>query len=268
MSHIVEKKEKKNLSSSPMFVGSLAKGLKVLECFGNRRRDLGITDISRITGLEKSGAQRLVNTLFELGFLKKDSKTRRYSLTPRALCFGFNYLNANPLLSVAMPNLVELSEKLNRSVALVELDSADIVYIARLKRGEFYYPNAYMGERQPAFCTSGGRAILSQMPISDVQKLLHENPRPQLTPKTATNVEDIIEKLKEARIAGYALQRDEFIPGELNFAAPICTSEGDCTAAIVVNMLWGKGDPSTIEDEICPHLLHAARNISRSLGHG
>jgi len=253
------------MKSSSMFVNSLAKGLKVLECFGQGRSDLGITDIARLTGFEKSGAHRLINTLYELGFLEKDVQSRRYRMTSKALVFAFNYLSDNPILEIATPYLINLSEELQRSVAMCVLDNQDIVYIARIKRGEFYHPHAHLGEKQPAYCTSSGRAILAFLPDSESRKIIMTSDRRKLTPSTKTNPDEIIDQLNKTREQGYCIQVGEFITGEINFAAPVFDEMGRPIASILVNQLWGKKDYHELEEQIIPQLLHVARYVSKSI---
>ena len=46
-----------------LFVGSLEKGMRVLAAFDHNHTAMGLTELAERTGLEKSAAQRLSNTL-------------------------------------------------------------------------------------------------------------------------------------------------------------------------------------------------------------
>ena len=66
-----------------LFVSSVEKGFAVLYAFRTGQRELGLRDlslsqISEISGLDKSASQRFTNTLVKLGYLEKDQRTRRY----------------------------------------------------------------------------------------------------------------------------------------------------------------------------------------------
>ena len=69
-------------ASNPLFVGSIAKGMRVLESFNEGKLLLGITDIVKLTGFEKNLVQRITNTFYEIGYLGKDTVQRKYFLTP------------------------------------------------------------------------------------------------------------------------------------------------------------------------------------------
>ena len=77
------------------FIGGFAKGLKVIEAFGEAKPRLTITDISKETGLDRATARRCLLTLAELGYAAYDGKF--FELTPKILRLGYAYLSATPL---------------------------------------------------------------------------------------------------------------------------------------------------------------------------
>jgi len=199
-----------------LFVSSLAKGLQVFDAFAVGNRDLGITEIAKLTGLEKSATSRIVQTLHKLGYLSREPRTRRYALTAKSLSNAFNYLKANPVVEVAMPRLVGLSDETGRSVTLCMLADIDVIYAVRLERREFYHPIGHIGERQPAYCTSGGRAILSHLSQKDALDILKRSDLQKITPQTKTDIDDILEELRLAKEKSYCVQAGEFIRNEID----------------------------------------------------
>ena len=61
------------LTPSPEFVQSLARGLAVIRAFDGTRPELGLSDVSRATGLTRATARRLLLTLVRLGYVRQDS---------------------------------------------------------------------------------------------------------------------------------------------------------------------------------------------------
>jgi DNA-binding IclR family transcriptional regulator len=258
--------EKESPVGGSTFVGSLAKGLQVLECFSNGRRDLGITEISRLTGIEKSAANRLVSTLNKLGYLTRNPQSRRYQLSPKSLMHAFNFLNGNPVIAVAMPRLVSLGERLGHSVSLCFLDDTDIIYAVRLERHRFYHPSGHIGERQPAYCTSSGRALLSQLPAEMALDVLKRSDRRNITPDTKTGLPELVEELRKVAAQTYCVQVGEFIRNEVNFAAPVLDGNRRPVAAVVISLIYRNGELQDLEDKIVPVLLHTVKEISSALG--
>ena len=56
------------------FVGSLAKGLRVIEAFGHDSARLAIAQVSEMTGLDRATSRRSLLTLHELGYADYDGK--------------------------------------------------------------------------------------------------------------------------------------------------------------------------------------------------
>ncbi|MEM7444108.1 MAG: IclR family transcriptional regulator [Pseudomonadota bacterium] len=256
---------KKDMGQS-LFVSSLAKGLKVFDAFAVGHRELGITEIAELTGLEKSATSRNVQTLHKLGYLSRDPRSRKYAISAKVLSSAYLYLKAHPVIEVAMPRLVGLGDETDLSVTLCMLDDTDIIYAVRLDRREFYHPTGHIGERQPAYCTSGGRAILSRLPRDVARDILERSNRRKITPHTKTGIDEIMEELKTISEKLYCLQAGEFIRNEINLAAPVINSGNEPVAAVVISRLYRKEQTTEIENELAPLLLQTVKEISSAIG--
>src|SRR5262249_18020661 len=135
---------------SSLFVNSLQKGFAVLKAFSREQPRLTLAQITRLTGLDKSAAQRFLYTLHELGLLKKDEETKPYTLSPRLLEFGYAYLYSDPLIERAQPFLVDAHAKIAETVNLAMLDGKDIITVIRLPSRHVVSLNVQIGIRLPA----------------------------------------------------------------------------------------------------------------------
>src|SRR5690606_23455715 len=88
------------------FVGGFAKGLRVVEAFGEATPRLSIADVSRLTGLDRATARRCLLTLVQLGYADYDGKF--FALTPRVLRLGHAYLSTTSLPQIVQPHLDRL----------------------------------------------------------------------------------------------------------------------------------------------------------------
>lgn len=77
---------------------SVLNGRRALE-----HRDLGLSDVARITGLSRAAARRLLLTLVTLGYVHHVDG--RFSLRPRVLELGYAYLSGLSLPEVAQPHM-------------------------------------------------------------------------------------------------------------------------------------------------------------------
>ena len=76
-------------------IGSLAKGLRVIEAFSAEHPRMSISDASDATGLDRATARRCLLTLHQLGYADYDGKF--FTLTARVLRLGMGALAAMPL---------------------------------------------------------------------------------------------------------------------------------------------------------------------------
>ena len=68
-----------------MLQKSLVKALQIIDCLCGDKEDFGISEISKELNLNKSNVYDIMTTFEHFGYIKKDPKSRRYSLSIRFL---------------------------------------------------------------------------------------------------------------------------------------------------------------------------------------
>lgn len=248
--------------SSSLFNTSLMKGIEVLNAFGPQKRDMNLPEIAAATGMSKSAAQRFAFTLETMGYLRKDPRTKRFSLTPKTVEFGYRYLLVNPLIDRANPFLLQLNRTSGETVNLSEADGADMVYIARFATHMHATVHMPVGRRLPMFCTASGRAYLSLLPRDHAREILESAPRPRFTPTTITDIEALLQCIDEAHDNGYAHSAEEYYRGDLNVAVPILDAQGHPVGALNISAPSARWTMDRLREELVPHLLHTGRQVS------
>ena len=81
------------------FVGSLAKGLRVLKTFNEGNERMTVSDVARVAELPRAGARRLLLTMHALGYMNTDGKY--YSLSPKVLELGFSFISSQNWLTLS-----------------------------------------------------------------------------------------------------------------------------------------------------------------------
>ncbi|ATU94682.1 IclR family transcriptional regulator [Phyllobacterium zundukense] len=214
------------------FVSSLAKGLAVIEAFDAANSRLSITDISRMTGLERATARRCLLTLAELGYAEYDGKF--FTLSPRILRLGHSYLSSTPLPRLMQPFLDQLSERTGESASASVLDGNEIVYIARASHKRVMSINLNPGSRLPTYCSSMGRVLLASMAEDEARRILETSNLKANTPRTKTSLADLMHELQRVREQGYAAIDQELEIGLCSIAVPVRNMRGVTVAAINV----------------------------------
>ncbi|MEP7452344.1 IclR family transcriptional regulator [Phyllobacterium sp. SB3] len=214
------------------FINGFAKGLRVIEAFGEATPRLSITDVSNITGLERATARRCLLTLSELGYAHYDGKF--FTLTSRVLRLGHSYLSATPLPRIVQPFLDRLSEATGESASVSVLDGNEVVYVARAAQRRVMSINLNPGSRLPAYCASMGRVLLAALPEQQARAILEDTDRNANTPHTLTDIAELLEELRRIQNQGYAIVDQELEIGLRSIAIPLQDSRGSTIAAMNV----------------------------------
>lgn len=212
------------------FIASLAKGLRVVECFGADTPRLTITDVAARTGYDRATARRCLLTLHEAGYADYDGKF--FTPTPNMLRLGMGALAALPLPQVVQPWLDQLSDQIGQSTSVSILDDTEIVYLARAAQKRVMSIGLMPGSRLPAHCTSMGRVLLAALPEAQARAVIDAS---NLAPRTAmslTNPDQIMAELARVRAQGYAIIDQEVEIGLRSIAVPLLNTRGAVVAAL------------------------------------
>jgi DNA-binding IclR family transcriptional regulator len=155
-----------------LFVTSLARGLAILGCFGERR-ELRVTEIARMTGLPQPTAWRLCHTLRQMGYLRAAAHDKMRLAIP-ALGLGFASLSGASPAEIAQPYMEELAERCGGAVSLGRRDGTDMIYLARCQGTSIVFANFRVGSRVPILTSPGGWAYLAGLDRPERSDLLAE----------------------------------------------------------------------------------------------
>lgn len=245
-----------------LFVGSLEKGMRVLAAFDQNHTAMGLTELAERTGLEKSAAQRLSNTLHKIGYLNKDSETRRYSPSLKFLELANAYWWSDPLIQLAMPKLIEVGNRFHERINLARLDGHDIVYVVRIPTQLTRFEAMIAGRRLSALTTSSGRAMIARLPDAERRKAVRTWPIVALTRKTTRDRTKIAAAIDDAAKHGYGLTQDESLLNEIGIAAPILGHDGRPIAAVQCSVSSLRWTLDKVRREIAPHLIEVANSFN------
>lgn len=246
---------------SPLYVGSMEKGMKVLMAFQGHPL-LRLKDVVCITGLDKSAAQRFVFTLTALGYLLQDSISKCYTLTPKILRLAHGLFAHSPLVQRAMPYLLACGQKAGETVSISILDETEMVYIARVPgphRLDVYYS---VGDRYPVYCTGGGLAFLSALSPDRVSDILDRIELVRLTQNTMTDREALMTRLAAEHERGYAISNEEMILGSMSVAAPVLDPAEVPVAIVSISAPIARWSLDEVERQLVPLVMETTREIS------
>lgn len=243
-------------------MGGFAKGLAVIEAFGNGRERLTIAEVARLSGLDRASARRCLLTLVEQDYARADE--RYFELTPRILKLGQSYLNAS-LPRLIRPTLSWLADQCEESCSAAVLDFTEVVYIARASQHRVIGTSLHSGSRLPAYCTSLGRVLLAELPVDRAREIVEASHRQALTDHTLTKVKDIMAELTRVREQGYAYIDQEVALNSRSIGVPIRNVVGDTVAAVTIGLHASRCTPERMENTILPALHEAQARLAETL---
>jgi IclR family pca regulon transcriptional regulator len=247
----------------PDFVLSLARGLRVIECFDGHTEGRSIGEIAREAGLSRAAVRRLLMTLEMLGYA--ESSRRAYRLKTRVLKLGLSYLSSTSVIAAAQPVLERISASLGESASMSMLDGDQIVYVARASASRVLSVGLSVGSRLPAFCTSMGRVLLSALTDAELDAYLRRlKPKPY-TAKTITDLRKLRRVILQVRTDGYALVNEELETGLRALSVPVRNRHDKVVAAMNVGAHALRVDQKTMLRDFLQVLREGTATISEIL---
>jgi IclR family transcriptional regulator, KDG regulon repressor len=217
---------------------SLRRGLRALDVLahagGPDDPGLGVVDVARRLGVDKSQASRTLRTLAEHGLVERDPATRAYRLGPRVFTYA-SLVAERRLLRAGPPVLVQLVAALGERAHLSVLDGASVLTLLSESPPHAVQTAGWAGRTVPAYCTAAGRALLADYDAAALKALFARMPLEPLAPRTITDVDVLARRIAEAAARGWATADEELEPGLAAVAAPVRRFDGRIIAALNVS---------------------------------
>lgn len=237
----------------------------ILGLYTFERSDWGVSEISRKLGMPKSTVSELLSSLVAHGFLERSPKAR--------FGLGWRFFNLNQILYQSTPlvqhssrAMNDLIERYGESSQLIILDNHEAVAVENVQAiAALVVLLARIGQRVPAYASAGGKLLLAQQEWSVTKAALEPIERKAFTSATLINIESLRKELDLIRARGYAIDREERMPGLSCIAAPIRNHEGKVVAAISLSLLTYRFAAN--EAQFVTMALEAGKKISANLGY-
>lgn len=259
-----DKNNNKN-SNNNNNIQSIVRVSQILHCFINYD-ELGITEISQKTKLNKSTAFGLINTMESIGFLTQNPQTKRYRLGIKLFTFGSLVERRMDIRNEAHPYCEKLSEKYNATVHLAEYYDKSLIYIDKVNNQSSAIVYSYLGRNAPLYCTGVGKSILAFLPEEEVDNYINSTELEAFTPYTIISKEKLYNALYEIKRTGYAVDDQEIEEGLRCVAAPIFNYSHMPIAAISISNTISR---IAIEDVpfIGKEIIDVTDKISKQMGY-
>lgn len=216
---------------------SINKAFSLLNYFTLDKDVIGLSELSRISGIPKATVYRLMTTMEENGFIRKVNiigRENQYRLGLKLLELGKLVSEQLEIREVALPYMKNLRDKVNECVQLIVRDRNEAIYIEKLEGDRHVRLYTRVGRRAPLYGGACPRAILSFMEDEEIECVLQVKQLEAITSNTITDKENLLKSIEEARRIGYTVSYGELEMESVAVGAPIFDSQGKVIASISI----------------------------------
>jgi len=184
----------------------IARAAAILRALEDEPAGLSLGQIAQRVNLARSTVQRIVAALEAEKFLIAASPTGRVRLGPTILRLAASA--RTDFVAVARPYLTQLSSELKETVDLSVIKKDHLVFIDQVIGSQRLRTVSAVGETFPLHCTANGKAYLASLDNAAIAELIGTGYE-QRTPRTLTQLDELLRDLKTVRKTGVAVDREE-----------------------------------------------------------
>lgn len=250
---------------------AVSRAVQILTVLADARgRTVNLADLARELGAAKSSTSNICSVLEETGMVQR--RESGYTLGRRTVELGGAYLASFDQVREFYRITAESPVLSHELVQISILDGTDVLYLARHEGRAPLRFTAGIGDRFPAALTAIGNALLAELDPAEVVARYEgrDDAFPRLTERSTGSLDALLEKLRQTRERGYALDVGEVFPNVVGLAVTVAGSgSGMPTFAIGVSTFDSTGAPTLSDDHrdsILGALRDAADQLSNPMG--
>lgn len=244
-------------------VPAVQKAMAILERLAASQNGLGLSELTRELSLPKSSTYGMLLTLERLGYLHRNESTGRYMFGMKILSLANMAMNGLNLRKLAMPHLRQLMIKTKLTVHMAIREHHEVVIIEKADSPYTPKVETWVGKRMGIHCTAAGKALLSDWPDEDIDRLIRYG-LPRYNDNTIVSPKKLKDELARIVKQGYSVDDEEETIGSRCVGAPITDQTGKVVAAVSV-----AGYKQQIHHESFPEIVASVKDtavdISRDL---
>jgi len=253
-------------ASASYQVPNLRRGLQILELLLDYPAGLQQSEIAARLNCSKTSVYRITMTLVEMGYLVRNERTKRLSLSRKLVGMGSRALAEQDLMAVSVDVMNKLRDAVKETVMIGAIVEYELVILGQVLGSLPFKFSADLGTRLPLHTAAPSKAILAFLPEDERDQLLSAISFTRFNKNTITSIKDLNRELEQVRERGYGIDTGEQMTGIHCVAAPIFNRYGYPIASI-----WFTGPTDRIGLAAIPktaaQVMQHAEQISSRLGH-
>jgi DNA-binding IclR family transcriptional regulator len=213
---------------------SLERGLLVLETVATTGTAISLGETARRTGLHRSTAHHLLQSLVGVGYLRQDTRTRGYELTARLFELTGRMWSPEQLGELGQSFVAELTRSTGEGASLAAYRDGVVSIVAKRDSDGPVRVVQSVGAQRPIHATAVAKAIVAFLPDKEREGVLERASYEKYAPKTITSRKELAAELARVRAEGCAHDDEEHIEGIRCIAGPVFAYSGRVVASLCI----------------------------------
>jgi len=240
------------------------KALGVLDFVGEQRRPVTVAEVAAGIGADRATAYRMLMTLVQSGYVRKDADAKHYRLTFKVLSLARYLVGEDDRAQHILSCLRKISDETGETVhySVLERDAAVLVF--RAKGTQRVAVDFQIGDRSPLHCSSIGKVLLAFQDVRVTEAVLARGLQ-KVASNTITDPDTLRRNLVRIRTDGYAFDDLEFAEDMRCVAIPVFENRGEVPGGIAISGPASRFDLAKLAELRDIAMVHATA-LSRELG--
>ncbi len=209
--------------------------------------ELGLNEISRITGINKSTVYKILQSLKLRDLVEQNPENKKYKLGVGMIQLGNLVLKNLELREVAHPLLKQLAHMCQNTVTLGIRNDDHLVFIDRVDGRDNVRFYCEIGKRVPFYGGAAAKALFAHLEDTEIEKIIKKDMEGKRFTENTLGKKELLKEIKTIRKDGFAISDEEVDIGVLAIGVPIFNHEGKAIAGMAVAGLKQTFTPEVLQ---------------------
>ncbi|MCB1405593.1 MAG: IclR family transcriptional regulator [Rhodobacteraceae bacterium] len=212
---------------------TVEKALRLLDLFDDQHPDLGLSELARLSGVDKATVLRMLNDMAATGLVEQDTQTRHWRLGAGLLRLARLREAAFPVSRVLTPILEHLAQATGETAHASLLAGRDLGTVGVAESTRPTRVSLDPGLVLPLHATASGIAFTA-FARPDLREQVLARTLSGVTHATPTSRAALSDLIAQAQARGYALADQTFESEVYGVAMPLFGPDGHAVGALAV----------------------------------
>lgn len=245
--------------------GPVQRALAILEALSSAAESgsLGVVEIARKVGREKSQVSRALRILADVGFVDREPETLRYRLGARLFAVAAKAVPRR-LLEESERATERLADQVGERAEVLARSGTEAVTIATTAPRHVLLAVGWVGRTQPLTSTAAGRSLLFDLADDELARVVAAAGLPEGGPLAPRSLDDVVRRVRTDAARGYSVCAQEADRELIAVGAPVRDAHGRTIAGLQVCGPLERMEEAM--DDAVKRILVAAQQVSVAVG--